>query len=152
MRAVQLRLRHWPIAVWARWVRLLFLACCRHLWSWFAHHSFYLPRVPRIHLRAVLWPHQHGSIAESWRLQPSTTALNHCRRQDGYNICGHRNITPMTMGFLHKTCSSTEFLVSQTEECAADSVICPRAETTFALWRVESGNRQNSLYLSSPRT
>lgn len=108
MHAVQFCLWHCPITVWARWVRLIFLTCCWQLWARFANHSFYLPRVPWVHLRAVLWPHQHGSIAESWCLQSSTTAFNHCRRQDGYNICGHRNITPMTMGFLHNTCSRTK--------------------------------------------
>jgi hypothetical protein len=93
MHAVKLCLRHWPITVWAWWVRLLFLTCCWQLGARFAHHSFYLSRVSWIHLWAILWSHQHCSIAESWCLQSSTTALNHCWCQNGHNIYGDRNTT-----------------------------------------------------------
>jgi hypothetical protein len=50
------------------------------------------------------------------------------------------------MGFLYNTCSSTEFLVSQTEERTAGSIIGPHAATMLsALWHAQSGNRQNSI-------
>lgn len=133
MRAVQLSLWHWPITVRARWVRLLFLTWRWQLWARFAHHGFYLPRVPRIHLRAVLWPHQHGSIAESRCFQSSTTAFDHCRCQDRYNICGHRNITPMTMGFIHNTCSSTKSFLYRRLKNAQQAASPVRAATMFAL-------------------
>jgi hypothetical protein len=110
--AVQLCHGQGPIAVWARWAGLLFLARCQQLRAWFAHHGFYLLGVLWVHLRAIFWSHQHGSIAESRCLQPSTTALDHCWSQDGHDICDDRNILFVTTDtVLMIESESTEWLI-----------------------------------------